>query len=80
MRIHSAGATGARCQAAQDATIAFLVGFDLFTGVRESILRLPEDAWRPAIREDGQERDGAQIAEITHVERLDLTPWLRGRG
>jgi hypothetical protein len=41
---------------------------------------LPEDAWRPAIREDGQERDGAQIAEITHVERLDLTPWLRGRG
>ena len=66
------------CQAAQDANIAFLVGFDLFTGVRESILQLPENAWRPAIRQDGQERDGAQIAEITHVERLDLTPWPDG--
>jgi hypothetical protein len=78
MRIDSAGAAGALCQAAQDANIAFLVGFDLFTGVRESILQLPEDAWRPALRQDGQERDGAQIAEITHVERLDLTPWPDG--
>ena len=58
MRIDSAGAAGALCQAAQDANIAFLVGFDLFTGVRESILQLPEDAWRPALRQDGQERDG----------------------
>ena len=78
MRIDSAGAASALCQAAQDASIAFLVGFDLFTGVRESILQLPENAWRPAIRQDGQERDGAQIAEITHVERLDLTPWPDG--
>ena len=27
---------------------------------------------------DQQEREGAQIAEITHVERLDLTPWPDG--
>jgi len=78
MRIDSAGAAGALCQAAQDANIGFLVGFDLFTGVRESILQLPEDAWCPAIRQDGSERDGAQAAEITHVERLDLTPWPDG--
>lgn len=78
MRIDSAGAAGALCQAAQDANIAFLVGFDLFTGVRESILQLPDDAWRPALRQDGTQRDGAQIAEITHVERLDLTPWPEG--
>jgi hypothetical protein len=78
MRIDSAGAASALCQAAQDANIGFLVGFDLFTGVRESILQLPEDAWRPAIRQDGQEREGAQIAEITHIERLDLTPWPDG--
>ena len=58
MRIDSAGAAGALCQAAQDANIAFLVGFDLFTGVRESILQLPEDAWRPALRQDGEQRDG----------------------
>jgi hypothetical protein len=78
MRIDSAGAAGALCQAAQDANIGFLVGFDLFTGVRESILMVAEDAWRPAIRQDGSERDGAQIAEITHIERLDLTPWPTG--
>ena len=78
MRIDSAGAAGALCQAAQDANIPFLVGFDLFTGVRESILQLPEDAWRPALRQDGQERNGAQIAEITQIERLDLTPWPDG--
>jgi Transposase DDE domain group 1 len=75
MRIDAAGAASSLCQAAQDAQIAFLVGFDLFPGVREAILSLPEDAWRPAIRQDGEERDGAQVAEIMDVERLDLTPW-----
>lgn len=78
MRIDAAGAASSLCQAAQEAGIGFLVGFDLFTGVREAILSLPEDAWRPAIRQDGEERDGAQVAEITHIERLDLTPWPDG--
>jgi hypothetical protein len=75
MRIDAAGAASSLCQAAQDANIGFLVGFDLFPGVREAILSLPEDAWHPAIRQDGEERDSAQVAEITHVDRLDLTPW-----
>jgi hypothetical protein len=44
--------------------------------VRESILQLPEDAWRPALRQDGQERDGAQIADI---KPLDLTCGRRDR-
>ena len=30
------------------------------------------------MRQDGTQHDGAQIAEITHVERLDLTPWPEG--
>jgi Transposase DDE domain group 1 len=78
MRVDSAGAAFDLCQAAQDAKIGFVVGFDLFQGVRESILSLPEDAWRPALRQDGEERDGAQVAEITHIERLDMTPWPDG--
>ena len=78
MWIDSAGAASALCQTAQDARIKFLVGFDLFTGVREAILSLPENAWRPAIRQNGSEREGAQVAEITHVDRLDLTPWPEG--
>src|SRR5437764_4723178 len=71
MRIDAAGAASSLCQAAQDAGINFLVGFDLFTGVREAILSLPEDAWRPAIRQDGTERESAQVAEVTQVQRLD---------
>jgi hypothetical protein len=78
MRIDAAGAATSLCQAAQDAGINFVVGFDLHTGVREAILSLPEDAWRAAIRQDGSERDGAQVAEITDIERLDLTPWPEG--
>ena len=37
MRIDSAGAASALCQTAQDARINFLVGFDLFAGVREKV-------------------------------------------
>jgi Transposase DDE domain group 1 len=78
MRIDSAGAASDLCQAAQDAQIGFLVGFDVFKGVQESILSLSESAWRPAIRQDGAERGGAQVAEITDIDRLDLTPWPDG--
>ncbi len=35
-----------------------------------------ETAWRPAIRQDGEEREGAWVAEIT--DRLDLTGWPAG--
>jgi hypothetical protein len=37
-----------------------------------------EEVWRPAIRQNGEEREGVQVAEITRVERLDLTPWPDG--
>jgi hypothetical protein len=39
--------------------------------VREAILALPETAWRPAIGQDGEVREGAWVAEIT--DRLALT-------
>ena len=47
MRIDSAGAASDLCQAAQDAKIGFLVGFDVFKAVQTAILSLPESAWRP---------------------------------
>ena len=40
------------------------MGYDLGGGVREAILALPETAWRPALRQDGETRDGAWVAEI----------------
>ena len=73
MRIDSAGAASELCQTAQDAKIAFLVGFDMFTAVQTAILSLPESAWRPALRQDGEQREGAHVAEITGL--IDLKPW-----
>jgi hypothetical protein len=58
------------------AQINFLMGFDLTEPVRQGILGLPESAWRPAIRQDGEDREGAWVAEIT--DRLDLAGWPEG--
>lgn len=73
LRADSAGAALELCQAARDARIGFLVGFDLTKQVRRAILSLPEHAWRPALRQDGHERDGAQVTEIT--DRLEFYDW-----
>ena len=47
------------------------MGFDLTASVRAAILELPETAWRPALRQDGELREGAWVAEIT--DALDLS-------
>jgi hypothetical protein len=73
LRADAAGSALALCQAARDAEINYLVGFDLTKQVRRAILSLPEDAWRPALRQNGEPRDGAQVAEITHL--LDFYDW-----
>jgi hypothetical protein len=59
-----------------DANIRFLLGYDLTETVRSAILALPESAWRPAIRQDGQQREGAWVAELSG--RLDLAGWPTG--
>jgi Transposase DDE domain group 1 len=73
LRTDSAGSALALCQAARDARIGYLVGFDLTKQVRRAILMLPEDAWRPALRQNGEPRDGAQVAEITQM--LEFYDW-----
>jgi hypothetical protein len=49
----------------------FSVGFDLTEPVREAILAVCEQAWRPAITQAGEEREGAAVAELA----LDLSKW-----
>ena len=44
--------------------------------VRAAILALPEAAWRPAINQDGQAREGAWVAELT--DRVGLDAWPAG--
>jgi Transposase DDE domain group 1 len=76
VRTDSAAATHQLTDELRAARINFLMGFDLTETIREAILSLPESVWRPAIRQDGEDRDGAWIAEIT--DRLDLSAWPEG--
>jgi hypothetical protein len=73
VRTDSAAATHEFTDDLADANLRFLMGYDLTEAVRSAILGLPEGAWRPAIRQDGQPRDGAWVAELTGA--LDLTGW-----
>ena len=69
----SAAATHELTDELRAARISFLMGFDLIEPVRAAILGLPEAAWRPAIRQDGEPREDAWVAEIT--DRLELGGW-----
>jgi hypothetical protein len=76
VRTDSAAATHAFCDELRALDINFLMGFDLIEGVRDAILGIPEATWRPAVRQDGETRDGAWVSEIT--DRLDLGGWPEG--
>jgi hypothetical protein len=76
VRTDSAAATHELTDELRAARINFLMGFDLTETVRRAILELGESAWRPAIGQDGEPRDGAWVAEITDL--LDLTGWPAG--
>jgi hypothetical protein len=73
VRTDSAAATHELTDELRAAGIGFLMGFDLTETVRQATLDLPEAAWAPAIRQDGERREGAWVAEIT--DRLDLDTW-----
>jgi Transposase DDE domain group 1 len=77
VRADSAGATHELLDFCRDGRLRFWVGFDLTEPIRTAILALAEDAWVPAITQDGEPRDdGARVAEIT--DRPDLTGWPAG--
>jgi hypothetical protein len=76
VRTDSAAATHELTDELRAARINFLMGFDLTEPVRAAILALPEAAWRPAIRQNGETREGAWVAEIT--DRLQLSGWPDG--
>jgi DDE family transposase len=76
VRTDSAAATHELTDELRAARIGFLMGFDLTETIRRAILELPESAWRPALRQDGEQREGAWVSEIT--DRLDLSPWPAG--
>jgi hypothetical protein len=56
--------------------IRFSVGYELNDTVRAVILELERTAWVQAINADGEDREGAWVAELT--EGLDLSAWPEG--
>jgi hypothetical protein len=50
------------------------MGYDLTETVRQALLALGESAWAPAIRQNGEPREGAWVAEITDAVDLLAGP------
>jgi hypothetical protein len=76
VRADSAGATHGLLDYCREASMRFSVGHELTEPVRAAILEIPDDAWVPALAQDGSERANGEVAEIT--DSLDLCSWPGG--
>jgi hypothetical protein len=76
VRADRAGATHELADYCRDANMRFSFGYDLTDAVRQAILATPEDAWVPALDQDGSERENGEVAEIT--EHAGLSGWPDG--
>ena len=74
VRADSGGATHAFLDDLVEHGFHFSVGFDLTEPVRQAVLAVPEEAWRPALNQAGEPREGAAVAELS----LDLSRWPQG--
>jgi hypothetical protein len=76
-RADSAALTHGFIDACRQADVRFSVGHDLTEPIRTACLAIPKRRWRSAVTADGaDERDGAQVAEITDL--VDLSRWPTG--
>jgi hypothetical protein len=73
-RSDSAGASHLFASGCRECRIRFSLGYAINNTVREQILALGEDAWTPAVNQDGQPRDGAWVTELTGIVNLDSWP------
>jgi hypothetical protein len=74
VRSDSAGASHGFVSAIAERGREFSVGFDVTEPVREAIRQLPEGSWEVAITKEMEEREGAEVAEITSLLNLSLWP------
>jgi len=76
VRADSGGATHAFLDQVAARRFRFSVGFDLTEPVRQAILAVPEQGWRPALTQAGEQREGAAVAELTL--ELEANGWPTG--
>jgi hypothetical protein len=74
-RCDSAGASHKFVNALRQAGFQFSIGFQIQSRVREAIALVPESDWVPALDQDGEEREGAEVCEL---HSLDLSAWPTG--
>lgn len=76
-RADSAGLSHGFLDACRARHVRFVVGHRLTVDLASVLVKVPERAWRPALTADGaDERDHAEVAEITHL--VDLSRWPEG--
>jgi hypothetical protein len=73
VRADSAGATHGLIDYCREGNMRFSVGYELTEQVRTAILEIPDDAWIPALDQDGSERTNGEVCEITDM--VDLSAW-----
>jgi hypothetical protein len=76
IRADSAGATHETADHCHDGNLRFSFGYELTEAVRGAILQTLDDAWIPALDQDGTARENGQVVELT--DRLDLSTWPEG--
>ena len=77
VRTDSAGGTKAFLTHLAERNLAYSVGFAGFLPyLKAAIDTVDASAWTPAVNSDGDDRDGAWVAEITHL--LDLADYPAG--
>jgi len=76
VRADSAGATHGFLDYCREGNMRFSVGYELTEAVRTAILQIPEDAWVPALDQNGSERNNGEVCEITDM--VDLSSWSEG--
>ena len=76
VRIDGAGGSHKVIEALTRRRLAYSVGFTLPDNTPDLLKLIPEHVWTPAYDGDGQVRDGAWVAELTHL--MDLSAWPKG--
>ena len=76
VRADSAGATHGTADHCQRCDLRFSLGYELTEPVRAAILDTPENAWIPALDQDGTERANGQVVELT--DHVELSSWPAG--
>ena len=74
-RSDSGGASHDFVNALGKAGFQFSIGLPIQAWVRKAIFAVPESEWVPALDQDGEERDGAEVCEL---RTLNLASWPEG--